>query len=304
MLIVLTGTDRYRIALATEREIDALKREHDTTATVVRVRGTDTQALDTITRPLRYPSLVGGHTVIVISDAATADIADLLQERTPSDITVLAVQYAVKPTADVKKALATLERSADRTDRLDALSGTERQAWIGQFCRARGCRIERTAAQLADTRSGGDTWALALLLDQLCAYAGPQGDIGTETVAQLTSSLDPTSQWALTDALFSGDKRAALTALWRALQDGTPPQLVLGMATSATRALLAAHTAPGSAGPLGIHPFIASKAARGARHYQAEAVRRAHEALAALDRDSKDGRADTVDGMFRVLLDL
>jgi len=52
----------------------------------------------------------------------------------------------------------------------------------------------------------------------------------------------------------------------------------------------------------GLHPFVVSKALKGAREADGGALREAHLRIACLDRDSKRGRADLLDGLFGAIL--
>ena len=118
-------------------------------------------------------------------------------------------------------------------------------------------------------------------------------------------------EWELSNAIAARDKRGAVAALFKRVREGAPEPLMVGSLASAVRTLMMVRDladrgrpATAIAKATGLHPYVVSKTLRGAAAYEPHALREAHRMLAALDRSSKEGAADAVDGLFATLLAL
>lgn len=300
MLTLHYGSDSYRL-----REATCALAPHAV------IDGTDEDAAEQIERELKYPSFFQERRVVIVRNAASAAFSGLLKQFDVSamtDVDLVAVQDTNR--SYDKKTLALLAKSADIKQEWASLAGTQLAAWARNFCKERGATIEPAALTLLVHRVGTDTSILCQELEKLCAYAsGTAINIGVVQV--LTPVRSERDEWELSNALASCDKRAAITALWRRLQEGTADQLLLGTMAAGIRNLLSVNDLVARRQPAGViakttglHPFVVSKTLRSAATADRTRLRRAHLALAALDRNSKDGHADMVDGLFSILLSL
>jgi len=311
MLILVYGTDTYRMRRSV-RDTVATYRGSGGSDMVFEADCAADGADEMLLRPLKYPSFFDDTKVIVAENAACAVMKDILADfdlPSMSDIVFIAVQDTSLKSCD-KKVLTALQKRADIAEAFPVLTGPQRAAWATEYCRRLGVGIEPAALTALMARTGDDTRRLANELDKLAAYAGT-GVIDRAAVDLLTASREERDVWELANALSAHDKRAAVLALWRKSQEGVAEPLLIGSVAAGIRSLLmikdlrSRSHAPASIAKLtGLHPYVVSKSLRGADAADAERLTAAHLSLAALDRASKDGRADALDGLFATLVSL
>jgi DNA polymerase III delta subunit len=310
MITFYHGSDIYRIrAAVADLSEHALPRDMAIEA--------DRSELE---RTLKYPSLFGQTTCVIVrnilADAATAQSFQELIERydvsTLPDVLVIACHEGDpgRPSAASTALFEYLKRHAQTCTQFTPLTGAQRTSWIRQFCTDRQCTITTDATALMGQRSVGDSWALANDLEKLCAYAG-QEPITPAMIGLLTSAPQERDEFALSNALAARDKRAALVALWIRLHQGTPGQLLLGALAHSIRTLLSVGdlasrntSAETIAKTIGLPPFVVSRTIHGVSSYPHGALQRAHQTLAQLDRNTKNGAADLEDGLYASILNL
>ena len=305
MLTLIHGTDSYRIREA----CDALVAPH---RELVRIDCTDASAQETLHRNLKYPSFFGEVRCILATNAAHEsfeEILDTYELNELSDVVLIAVQDTSGKSFD-KKILTKIQKVAQSVSLIAPLEGVALTAWMTTYCADRDAQLSPEVAKFIVQGVGADTRKLALELDKLCAYA--QGESLTTTVVrELIHQQPERDEWELSNAIAAHDKRAVIAALWRKLNEGSAEQMVLGSLAAGLRNLImiqnlttrnqsSAHIAKTT----GLHPFVISKSLAGARTADVSRLSRAHIALALLDRGSKDGRMDVVDGLYAVLLAL
>jgi DNA polymerase III delta subunit len=304
MLTLLYGTDGYRLHEASLLARASAEQVFD---------GTSADALSALGDAFKYPSLLGGPRALMVTDAANDEVLEALKSHDASardDLALTAIQViGAKPVAAVNAALKRLVAMATDVRRYEPLAGHELHEWVRGFCRARGAAITDDALHMLISRAG-NSWMLASELEKLSAYCGTE-PIGTEAVDALTRPPDSYDQWALSNAVQSGDKRNALAQLWTSLARGVPEPLLAGTLASSVRTLLAVRdlasrgVATGAiASQTGLHPFVVSKSLRSARVADRTKLAAAHAALATLDRNAKSGVADYADGLYQVLFSL
>jgi DNA polymerase III delta subunit len=312
MFIYFSGTDPYRIRQAVDDLVRETRTRHTAGVHVVTADCAEPDAGDTIERALKYPPFFGDITFVIVVNAASPVLADIVKRyplSTMKDTVVVGVHDATRNGINAKAA-STLAAAADRTTEFAPLSGAALARWVGGRCTELQGMIEPDAVRELIARVGPDAGALSLELEKLAAYA--QGTpIGLLAVRTLTPARTETDEWGLSNAVASLQKRGVVSALWRSVHEGTPDQLIIGTLASGLRNLLiikglSADNTPsaGIAKRAGIHPFIVSKMLRGALAADGQRLKKAHIALASLDRDVKDGRRDAVDGLFDIALSL
>jgi len=312
MLILYSGSDAYRLHHATAELIATYRGKYGPTVNLFSVDGSDEDAAEQLERPLKYPSFFEEKKLIVVCNAAGAAMAGILKQYKLSeldDIVLIAVQHTKHESCD-KKTLAALTKTADKTETFEPLTGASLTAWARDYCKERKTTIETTALTALVQRTNGDMQSLSNELEKLCAYAG-NGVIALQAVQLLTPARYEQDEWELSNALAAHDKRSAIAVLWRRLQAGVSEQMLLASVASGIRNLsmvkdMQTRRQPASAiaTTTGLHPFVISKTMRGAGSADTAKLRHAHISLAQLDRSAKEGQADTVDGLFSILLSL
>jgi len=309
-ITLLHGTDAWRLRSAAARETAAWEHAHGSGA--VRLSGTSPDAVAGLERILKYPSFFQQRTLVALTDPliveGLADLVDGSPGLADTDL-ILVQDTPSRRTKGHTEALRGIARLADRTEAVDLLEGERLASWIRAFCAERDCAIEPAAVAELTARTGNDSWALSGELEKLCAYAAPS--VTVSAVRTLVAAPSHEDEWELSNAVAAHDKRSALAALFRRVRDGAPEQLLLGTVAAAVRSLLTVRDltdrgrpASAIAAATGMHPYVVSKTLRGASAADPARLRRAHAALALLDRQAKEGRADAVDGLFAVLMAL
>lgn len=307
MLIVYHGSNSYCLRTA----VDALVAAHKS-ANLFSVDCTDADASEQLERPLKYATFFDEQKLIIARNGACDAVADVVKRYAvgkAKDVTLVVVQDLNAKGYD-KKILASLTKTAERIESFEPLKGAALATWVRDYCRQRATSIESAALAELLQRTNDDLWMLANELEKLCAYAhGSVIDSGAVHV--LVPSRYDQDEWELSNALAAVDKRGAVTALWRRLQEGVSEQMLLGSLAAGIRNvsmvkdLQDRHQPVGTIAKLtGLHPFVVSKTVRGAAKADGTSLRRAHLRLAQLDRTAKNGLSDTVDGLFSILLAL
>lgn len=312
MLILYSGSDAYRLHRATAELVATYREKYGSTVNLFSVDGSDEDATEHIERPLKYPSFFEEKKLIVVHNAAGAAMAGVLKQYKLSeldDIVLIAVQHTKHESCD-KKILAALTKAADRAEIFEPLTGTLLTAWARDYCKERKTTIETVALVALLQRTNSDMQSLSNELEKLCAYTR-DGGITLQAVQLLTPVRYEQDEWELSNALAAHDKRAAIAVLWRRLRDGVSEQMLLASLAAGVRNLsmvkdMQTRRLPAStiAATTGLHPFVISKTMRGAATADTAKLRHAHIGLAQLDRSAKDGRADTIDGLFDIILAL
>jgi DNA polymerase III delta subunit len=312
MLLLIHGTDSYRIQEAVEEVIAHHRAKTTSTPEVVRIDCADETATDELHRQLKYPSFFGESRLVVASHAAQGAMGEILNEYNLADIEdiiVIATQDTSEKGYD-KKMLARLKASSHTTQELQPRTGAPLSAWLQRYCAHAQASLSHDAAAYVVRLVGSDTRTLVHELDKLIAYA--HGEPISKTMAELLiSPRIERDEWELSNALAAHDKRSLVAALWKKLHEGTPEQLLMGSLAAGFRNLIMVkdllkrnHASAGIAKATGLHPFVVSKTLSGARTADSSRLARAHIALALLDRGAKDGRMDMTDGLFSILLAL
>ncbi len=171
--------------------------------------------------------------------------------------------------------------------------------WLRERARRLGGSIMPDAADLLAQVSDGDLRSLDQEVRKLLTYAGPSRAVNAEDVRLLVHAAAQTDVFAFVDALATGKQRQALAQLTQFYAQGEQPYFLVGMIARQVRLLnqakaLAQAGTPTSALPaaLGMHPFVARKAAEQARRFSAAALVAMHHAVLDADISIKTGQAD------------
>lgn len=176
----------------------------------------------------------------------------------------------------------------------DAPEGDQLVEWIAQRVREKRGRIERSAAEDLAGLSFVDLRHLDHVLDSLVVYADDRS-ISSGDVRSLVRQSHDVTVFELVDAVGARDRRSALGAYRRLLDDDVSPIYLLVMLTRQMRLLLLATEAMQSgedvASALRVPTFVARKLAQQARTVGVERCLAAYRRLAAVDQSIKTGQA-------------
>jgi len=117
------------------------------------------------------------------------------------------------------------------------------ERWVRTRAAAAGAQLDPAAARLIAQRAGTDVRRLRADLDRLLLYALGQATITADDVREVTGPAALQDDWAMTNAIESGQAGEALRQLALMLDAGAPPEKVLGQLGWVVRAKFPA-TAP------------------------------------------------------------
>ena len=161
------------------------------------------------------------------SEAATRALDQLetiVKEADPRTTLVL-VAGSVDKRSRMYKLLvkhATLVESGLIEDRADA------ERWIRTRVAAAGAEIDPAAARLLAERGGTDVKRLRGDVERLLLYALGQKSVTVEDVRQIVGPAALQDDWAITNAIETGEAGEALRQLSLMLDAGAPPEKILG----------------------------------------------------------------------------
>ena len=102
------------------------------------------------------------------------------------------------------------------------------ERWVRTRVAAAGAEIDPTAARLVAQRAGTDVKRLRADVDRLLLYTLGQKSIGADDVREVTGPAALQDDWAMTNAIESGQAGEALRQLALMLDAGAPAEKVLG----------------------------------------------------------------------------
>jgi DNA polymerase-3 subunit delta len=182
------------------------------------------------------------------------------------------------------------------------------QPWLREEAKAKGVAIESSAvARLIDT-VGGDLSRLALAVEQLGLYAGPDRPVNSDDVDDLIADTSERKVFDLTDAIGAADRTRAFGVIAKLCDQRESAVGVIVMLARHIRQLSLVHAMQREgvprgalAGRIGVPPFVVDKLLGQARLYSPRALASATETLAIADRALKgditlDGRTHPFTG--------
>jgi DNA polymerase-3 subunit delta len=161
------------------------------------------------------------------SEAATRalDEIEALLKRPEPQTTVVFVAGTIDKRSRMYKLLvrqATLVECGAIEDQADA------ERWVATRVAAAGAQIEPAAARLVAERGGTNVKRLRNDVERLLLYALGQRTIGLDDARQIVGPAALQDDWAMTNAIESGDAAVALKQLALVLDAGAPPEKILG----------------------------------------------------------------------------
>jgi DNA polymerase III delta subunit len=161
------------------------------------------------------------------SEAATRALEqfETLIKEPETQTTLVLVATSVDKRSRMFKLLqkhATIVECGVLTDQADA------ERWVRARVAACGAAIEPAAARLVAQRAGIDIKRLRADVDRLTLYALGQKQITLDDVREVTGPAALQDDWAMTNAIETGQAADALRQLALMLDAGAPPEKILG----------------------------------------------------------------------------
>ena len=271
---------------------------------------------------LTSPTLLPGKRIVLadgVENWRAADVgpaADAINALADGHIDAVAVLVCrKKPLKAITDAVAAVGGQAQE---FKPPSAKELPGWLESQAKTFDVEIEPAAARLLIDMVGepqknvpvSKKWnpkrRLLSELEKLAIYAGPQGTISVDDVAQLGSGEASAEIFALTDAAVGGDSKTATQIAEQLLAAGEPPQRIVAMLArsfgqaQSVAALQDAGRSGAIAEELKINPYVLRKLEAQARERGGAALRDALVEIARLDSAVKGGSAlDSETELFR-----
>lgn len=178
----------------------------------------------------------------------------------------------------------------------EAPEGSRLPVHLIEGASSRGFELTPEAARFMIGRMGESLPRLGAELDRLALWAGPGGTVDVEDLEEMVTDTSETSNFALGDAIISGDRRDAIAVAERLLGQGvTAGSSVFSTATSVRRAHKALAKLEAGVDParlereLGVPPFVARRLINSLSGTSVEAMRDAAIAMAELEVWTRGG---------------
>ncbi|MCJ7515522.1 MAG: DNA polymerase III subunit delta [Dehalococcoidia bacterium] len=178
------------------------------------------------------------------------------------------------------------------------LSDRDLSDWVQVRIKEGGGKISPAALKMLIGLVGADLWIMSSEIDKLLAYSSGQV-INEDDVKQLTSYAREANIFALVDAILEGRRSQAQQLLHRLLRDGASPAYILTMITRQLRLIVMAKdlgrkkSQPGIPDSLEpVSDYSLEKAARQAKAFSLERIKKAYNKLLETDVSIKTGKYD------------
>lgn len=187
------------------------------------------------------------------------------------------------------------------------LRASDYPGFVAEEFRGHGSGIDRDAAAFLVQAVGQDLRSLAAAAHQL-SHDFPGEKIGVDRAKQYFGGRAEAKSFAVADAAFSGDRRAALEELRWALDAGTPPVLVTSAFAGSARGLARLAGAPRGAREadlareVGVPPWKLRTLHSQARGWSPTGLAAAVRAVARADADVKGAASDASYTLERLVL--
>ena len=221
------------------------------------------------------------------------ELPEYVRQMPPTTVLVL-IDGEVRASNSLLKSVAPLAKVMSFVPLSDRSLGE----WIQERVKRGGGNMSPGAVKLLVGIVGADLWTMNGEIDKLLAYC--LGQVITEdSVKQVTSYAREANIFALVDAILEGRSKEAQQLLHRLIQDGASPSYILAMITRQLRLIVMAKdvgqklSRPEIRGRLeSTSDYVLEKAARQARVYTLERIKKAYHKLLEADIAIKTGKYD------------
>ncbi len=172
----------------------------------------------------------------------------------------------------------------------------ETEAWIREYLKGRGCRIEPEACRFLVESHGRELQVLRNELEKLILFKGEPGGIELSHVLEVSGQSREFNPFEFAEAMGNRDFERALRILQRLLQEGTPPLLILSVLVTVFRRLWIGKSLQKEGmregellSTMGVH-FQRERFLEQLRRFSEEEVERIYGDLLAVDESLKSGQ--------------
>ncbi len=198
---------------------------------------------------------------------------------------------------DLRRGMFSRANKRGQVHKAEALAEREIVPFIKRRAKERGVKLSGGAQAAICAAVGPDCAALDDAVERSGLYAGPDGTVSQEDVAQVVSSIRQHTVFELVDAIGNRRQANALALLARLLSNREEPLRLSAMLSRHVRQLIGARVLThngtddrGMASALGVPPFVARKLSEQAGRFRGAELESALARLARTDVDLKSSR--------------
>ncbi len=285
MIILLQGKDTYR----QNRVLKNIMAEHrGAKASFFDFEGKNDD-ISPMNDEVRQTSLFREKKILVTSNllsnlGAGKEIISFL-DGLSSETTVVLVENKAIP----KK--SSLLKLINQTYDVGPVKGSELEKWVQTEFQSRGGSIDGPALKKLIGIVGNDFWTLANEIDKIISFKGGLR-ASIDDVALLVKPKVEADIFKAIDAMAEKNKRSALKLIYAHLEKGDSVPYILSMIAFQFRNLNLVKNDGGSAGELGLHPFVHRKSLFQSRRFTKEELKEIYGRMVDSDAGIKTGKIE------------
>ncbi len=309
MIIFLYGQDSYRIGQKLTEIVSSYKAKNPSGLNFIKLDFTQ-NSFDDFVRAIKSDSLIPERKLIIIKNIFSAKggsisggksdpnaVLEFLQPKAgpplaekstnlnKSDDVILVIIHFGNPLKS--KLFEYLTGEPNQAQNFKPLKDYEIKNWIKKFAGSLNIEFAGDALNYMASNSGNDLWKLDGEIEKIAAYK-IKGVVIKSQVEELVIPNAAYNVFELTDALAKKNKKKAILAVDRALDNGEKPVEILGLLAWQVRNLLRFKYALRFP-DLNLHPFVLEKLKETARFFSREELVLAISKIIDLDLKIKTG---------------
>jgi len=302
MIIFLYGEDSFRIGRKTREIIKGYEAKNPSGLNLMEFDFMESQ-LEDFFDSAKSGSIIPEKKLIILRNIHKIDTETLLQFLKKQnfggrdDIILLIIFPGDSDDSGLFKYLT---KKPNQSQNFKPLKEYEVKTWIRQSADSLGIDLTSEAVDFLIATCGADLWRLDSEIKKLADYSATGGSafggkikvISKSQIEELTVPGVNHKVFELTDAIAKKDKKRALEALYKALDNDEKPTELLGLLAWQMRNILRLKLNPEKSSSLKLHPFVLSKATAAARLFSIEELNIFLSKIISLDLAFKTGIHD------------
>ncbi len=293
MIIFLYGEDSFRISRKTKEIIKGYEAKNPSGLNLLEFDFMENQ-LEDFFDSAKSGSIIPEKKLIILKNIYKVDTETLLQFLKKQnfgdrdDIILLVLSLSDSDSGELFKYLT---KKPSQSQNFKPLKEYEAKAWVRQFADLSGIDLTSEAVDFLVVSCGADLWRLDSEIKKLADYK-IKGVVSKSQIEELTVPGANYKIFELTDAIAKKDKKRALEALYKALDNDEKPTELLGLLAWQMRNILRLKLNPEKSSGLKLHPFVLGKAMAAAKLFSIEELGAFLSKIIALDLAFKTSARD------------
>lgn len=275
MIVFLYGQDSYRINQKLQEIVNGYKAKNPSGLNLIKLDFLENK-LEDFFEAVKSDSLIPEKKLIILKNVSKAEPEPFLEflksrnfnERDDVILVVLEVRPPVGGRTSETKLFDYLAKKPNQVQKFELLKEYEIKNWVRKSLNAASVEIASDALDFFITSCGRDLWRLDNEVKKIIDFR-VKGVISKSQVEDLVISSVEHNIFELTDALAKKNKKRALLALFKALDDGEKPTELLGLMAWQVRNLLRFKTSA-KLSELKLHPFVLEKTKEAAKFFSVD----------------------------------